>query len=113
MKKIYFFGLIVFVLLLGACSGNNENSNTEEAANSSEESGVELGEKDLTIHYDAWARATVVSHLIAAVIENIGDNVDVKQVVAAPMWVSIADGAADFTASAWLPDSQKEYWDEY
>src|SRR5690625_5585371 len=29
------------------------------------------------------------------------------------MWASVADGSADFTASAWLPDSQKEYWDEY
>ena len=113
MKKIYFFGLIAFVLLLGACSGNNENSNTEEAANSSEESGVELGEKDLTIPYVAWARETVVSHLLGEVLEDIGYNVDVKQVETGPMWASVADGSADFTASAWLPDSQKEYWDEY
>src|SRR5690625_2932324 len=112
MKKIYFFGLIVFVLLLGACSGNNENSNTEEAANSSEESGVELGEKDLTIPYVAWARETVVSHLLGEVLVDIGYNVDVKQVETGPMWASVADGSADFTASAWLPDSQKEYRSE-
>src|SRR5690625_7693870 len=96
MKKIYFFGLIVFVLLLGACSGNNENSNTEEAANSSEESGVELGEKDLTIPYVAWAREKVVSHLLGEVLEDIGYNVDEKQVETGTMWARVEDDTADY-----------------
>src|SRR5699024_3830006 len=69
--------------------------------------------QDLTIPYVAWARETVVSHLLGEVLEDIGYNVDVKQVETGPMWASVADGSADFTASAWLPDSQKEYWDEY
>src|SRR5699024_8010494 len=81
-------GLIVFVLLLGACSGNNENSNTEEAANKSEESGVELSEKDLTIPDVAWARETVVSHLHVEVLEDISYNVNVKHEDTGQMWES-------------------------
>ncbi len=112
--------LMLSVMLLAACSegessteasGSSENNEGESVHK--ENSGPELGKKDLTIPYVAWARETVVSYLMGEVLEDIGYNVDVKQVETGPMWASVADGSADFTASAWLPESQKQYWDQY
>ncbi len=36
-----------------------------------------------------------------------------KQVEAGPMWSSVADGSADFMASAWLPATHASYWEQY
>ncbi|MUV36442.1 Glycine betaine-binding protein OpuAC [Lentibacillus sp. JNUCC-1] len=124
MKKQHFIGFIMILvlsMLLVACGGNNdntdnqssaENNGDQEATNENNE-GPELGKKELTIPYVAWARETVVSYLLGEVLEDIGYDVDVKQVETGPMWASVADGSADFTASAWLPESQKAYWDKY
>ncbi|RYG72976.1 glycine betaine ABC transporter substrate-binding protein [Lentibacillus lipolyticus] len=117
--------ILLLSLFLAAC-GDNEESNAENQssdenngeqqendAEEEENNGPELGKKDLTIPYVAWARETVVSYLLGEVLEDIGYNVDVKQVETGPMWTSVANGSADFTASAWLPESQKAYWDKY
>lgn len=127
IKKQYFIGIMTILMLsvlLVAC-GDSEGSGTDgqssdenngdQQENESEEGNdsPELGKKDLTIPYVAWARETVVSYLLAEVLEDIGYNVEVKQVETGPMWASVADGSADFTASAWLPESQKAYWDKY
>ncbi|WP_343751017.1 glycine betaine ABC transporter substrate-binding protein [Lentibacillus halophilus] len=115
--------ILMFSIVLAACGADDNNTNASESPENNESQNentetdenkdVELGKKELTIPYVAWARETVVSYLMGEVLKDIGYNVEVKQVETGPMWASVADGTADFTASAWLPKSQKQYWDQY
>lgn len=119
-KKFRFLGLaIVFMLsiVLVACGSDDDKDSASEGDSGNDkdnaESGVELGETDLTFPYVAWAGATARTFLIAEVLEEVGYNVDVTQVEAGPMWSSVADGSSDFMASAWLPATHQSYWEEY
>ena len=124
-RKLRLVGLafvLALSMLLAACGADNTDDGAETGpaegedttgTETEESSGVELGQTDLTIPYVAWARETPVSYLLAAVLEDIGYNVTVTQVEAGPMWSSVADGSADFHASAWLPATHASYWEEY
>lgn len=121
-KRFRFASLIsVFLLaiVLVACGGNNDgadnNSEQEDTNNTETEeaTGLELGQEDLSLPYVAWARETISTHILAALLEDIGYNVDVKQVEAGPMFSSVADGSSDFHTSAWLPATHASYWEEY
>ncbi|MBO0992515.1 glycine betaine ABC transporter substrate-binding protein [Bacillus sp. SD088] len=118
-KKFYLVGFaftLALSMLLAACGNSaDDESNGNDSAGSDTDggSGVELGQEDLTLPYVAWARETPASYLLAAVLEDVGYSVDVKQVEAGPMWSSVADGSADFMASAWLPATHASYWEQY
>src|SRR5690625_1648393 len=121
-KKFRFASIIslfLLAILLVACGGgeDEEGEGTEEETEtedtSEEEAGLELGQEDLSVPYVAWARETISTHLLAAILEDVGYNVDVKQVEAGPMFTSVADGSEDFHTSAWLPATHAKYWDEY
>ncbi|WP_174616210.1 glycine betaine ABC transporter substrate-binding protein [Virgibacillus ihumii] len=119
-KKFRFIGFAMIVALavvLAACGGGNEessdSSNSGSEGESGSSSGVELGEKELTMPYVAWAGAIARTHLIAQVLEKAGYEVETPQVEAGPMWSSVSDGSADITASAWLPTTHQSYWKKY
>lgn len=118
-KKFRFTGLAIVLMLaiaLVACGNDDEKDESSDSGSddsSSAADGVELGEKDITFPYVAWAGATARTFLIAEVLEEAGYNVNVTQVEAGPMWSSVADGSSDFTASAWLPTTHKSYWEKY
>src|SRR5690625_3832606 len=126
-KKFRFSALILMFVLaiaLVACGGNDEGDDSgadqadesdqvDDSESTEEAAGLELGQEDLTLPYVAWARETISTHILAALLEDIGYNVDVKQVEAGPMYSSVADGSADFHTSAWLPATHESYWDEY
>src|SRR5690625_5190089 len=110
--------VLTLSLILAACGGGDadegEDVGTSEPADDTEEAaGVELGQENLTIPYVAWAREAISTHILAALLEDIGYNVETRQVEAGPMWASVADGSADFHTSAWLPATHASYWDEY
>ncbi|MFS0614269.1 glycine betaine ABC transporter substrate-binding protein [Lederbergia ruris] len=112
MGRKWPFVSLVFVLalsmLLAACGSDSEEDNASNTG-----SGIELGQKDLTLPYVAWAREMPVSYLYAAVLEDVGYNVELKQVEAGPMWSSVADGSADFFTGASLPVIHGEYEKKY
>lgn len=113
-KKTWLSFLLVLSLslVLAACGGGDD---AEETTDESDNGGtsVELGQENLTIPYVAWAREAISTHILAALLEDIGYNVETRQVEAGPMWASVADGSADFHTSAWLPATHASYWDEY
>lgn len=92
---------------------NNNNDNNNENNEDSGDTALELGETDLKMPYVAWAREEISTHLLAAILEDVGYNVELSQVEAGPMFTSVADGDSDFHTSAWLPATHKEYWDKY
>lgn len=112
--------ILMFSLLLAACGGDSEeeeNTDTPDGSNDegSEETSeeLEIGQENLTQPYVAWARETISTHMLGALLEMVGYNVELTQVEAGPMWSSVADGSADFHTSAWLPATHASYWEEY
>lgn len=122
--------MLALALILVACGGNDSGEEdtagqdtegttedqgsegtTEDSGNGEE--GLELGQEELTVPYVAWARETISTHLLAALLEDVGYTVDVKQVEAGPMFASVADGSADFHTSAWFPATHASYWEQY
>lgn len=91
----------------GSASTNNDNGNDQG------DDDVELGDKDITIPYVAWAGVEARTHLLAQVLRDVGYNVELKEVEAGPMYSSVADGSADFVTCLWLPATHGEYWDKY
>ncbi|WP_255584940.1 glycine betaine ABC transporter substrate-binding protein [Virgibacillus saliphilus] len=108
---------MILILFLAACGGDDseETSNDASADEGSEETseGPEIGQEDLTQPYVAWARETVSTHMLGALLEMVGYNVELSQVEAGAMWSSVADGSADFHTSAWLPATHASYWEQY
>src|SRR5690625_1417458 len=126
-KKFRFSALILMFVLaiaLVACGGNDEGDDSgadqadesdqvDDSESTEEAAGLELGQEDLSLPYVAWARETISTHILAALLEDVGYNVDVKQVEAGPMFSSVADGSSDFHTSAWLPATHASYWEAY
>lgn len=113
MKKKTWVSLLLILtlsLLLVACGGGDNEENANEG---NEGTSIELGQKNLTVPYVAWAREAISTHILAELLEDVGYNVTVTQVEAGPMWASVADGSADFHTSAWLPATHAEYWNQY
>lgn len=108
--------MFILAIVLVACGGDDgvdEQEQDEGTEETSEEGGLELGQQDLTVPYVAWARETISTHLLAAILEEVGYNVEVTQVEAGPMFASVADGSSDFHTSAWLPATHASYWEQY
>lgn len=116
-KKLFTFVLLlVFSLVLVACgsdSGDSDKGGTDDTSTGDSELLLELGQEDLSVPYVAWARETISTHLLAAILEDVGYNVDIKQVEAGPMYAGVAEGTEDFHTSAWLPATHASYWEEY
>src|SRR5699024_9619002 len=103
-KKLRYVGLALILLVstfLAACGSSDDKKDVDLQ--------VEKGKDKLTIPYVNWARETPVTYLLAEVLEDVGYDVDVKQVEAGPMYPSVADGSADFHAAGWLPTTHKDY----
>src|SRR5699024_1647334 len=99
--------VIATSLLLAACGGanddaeNNANNNNDNGNNDAD--GIERGGTDIEIPYVAWAGSTTRSPILGKVLEEVGYNVDVKQVEAGPMWAATADDEDTLNATGWLP----------
>lgn len=109
--------LLTLALVLVACGGGEEEESApvddETEQQGEDTAGVELGETNLTVPYVAWARETISTYMLAALLEEVGYDVEVAQVEAGPMFASVADGSADFHTSAWLPATHASYWEDY
>jgi len=111
-RLIGFIAFLSLAMILVAC-GEEEDGNSADGDSEEYDLELELGEESLTVPYVAWARETISTHLLAAILEDIGYDVEVTQVEAGPMYTSVADGTADFHTSAWLPATHANYWEEY
>jgi len=131
LKKFRFLGIaLVFALAVAlvAC-GSDDNNNNESSGNNNNDSNaaeddgntndgdasgdIELGQEELTIAYVAWAGEQARTPIIAKVLEKAGYEVEQSVLEAGPMWQAVADGSADLTTAAWLPDTHGDYWEQY
>ena len=96
--------LLVLVSLIGAgCV--QEGEVTDE--------GTESTAEPVKIGYVLWDGEIASTNVMKIVLEQAGYEVDITAVDGGPLYQGVADGQFDFTTSAWLPQTQKNYWDQY
>lgn len=113
--------MLILSMMLVACGGADSGENANEGSPANENNTavdqnndeLALGQRNLTLPYVAWARETISTFMLANLLEQVGYEVDVRQVEAGPMFSSVANGSADFHTSAWLPATHAHYWEEY
>ncbi|MBN2333750.1 MAG: glycine betaine ABC transporter substrate-binding protein [Deltaproteobacteria bacterium] len=67
------------------------------------------GKGKVELAYVEWDCATASTHVMKAVLEELGYDVEVIPVAAAAMWQSIAVADADAMVTAWLPTTHGHY----
>jgi len=105
-SKAWLTALILMLsMLLAACGGNGNSG----AAGS----GVQEGDKEITLVYVAWDSEIASTNVVKTVLEDrLGYKVNMLQVDNGPMWQGIADGSADAMVAAWLPGTHGNYYEE-
>lgn len=88
------------------------NSNSEKVKAWVE--GVEPVQGDqITLAYVAWDSEIASTHVVGAVLEQLGYKVELSQVEAGPMWAGVAGGDADAIVAAWLPTTHADYYQQF
>lgn len=75
--------------------------------------GGEDSKKTIRFGYVAWDGEIASTHVLTKVLEEAGYKVEMVNVDAGVLYQGLADGELDITTSAWLPVTQKNYWDTY
>ncbi|MCF8010302.1 MAG: glycine betaine ABC transporter substrate-binding protein [Clostridiales bacterium] len=104
--------LLVFMLttlfavsfLISGCAGNQQSSkDTPEK------------KKELHIGTVEWASAIAASNVAKEVLENkMGyENIKLTSLQNGALWTAVAEGDVDAEVCAWLPKTDKKYYDQY
>lgn len=91
--------------LLAAC-GDGEDTATNETDTVVDGESIELA-------YVLWDTEIASTHVVGAVLEDIGYDVTLTSLDNAIMWESVATGQTDGMVAAWLPGTHEEQYNEY
>lgn len=69
--------------------------------------------RSIKLGYVLWDGEIASSNVIRLVLQEAGHDVEMVNVDAGILYQGLASGELDFTVSAWLPATQKNYWDTY
>ncbi|PKY11500.1 glycine/betaine ABC transporter substrate-binding protein [Acidithiobacillus marinus] len=65
-------------------------------------------------YVSSWQSSNIETHIVGKLIqEKMHLPVRLISTEAGPMWASVAKGSADLTVTAWLPYTQKQYWQRF
>ncbi|MBD3359373.1 MAG: hypothetical protein GF365_01535 [Candidatus Buchananbacteria bacterium] len=73
---------------------------------------TDLGKDAITIGIPPWPGATVKSRVVAAILEEIGYQTEVKEMDSGVVYTSLADKQIDVSVAGWLPTTHQSYWEE-
>ncbi|MFW5986874.1 MAG: glycine betaine ABC transporter substrate-binding protein [Methanohalophilus sp.] len=96
--------LLVLSLFAAGCAQQGDEG---------EEAGTDTEEKTTSIGYVTWDGEIASTNVMKEVLEQAGYDVEIMSVDAGPLYQGLADGQFDFTTSAWLPQTQANYWEKY
>lgn len=75
--------------------------------------GVEkVDGESISLAYVAWDTEIASNNVIEIVLEDMGYEVDSKQVENGPMWNAVSTGEVDATVAAWLPGTHAEFYED-
>lgn len=69
--------------------------------------------KKMTLGYVAWSSEVASTHVVAAILGDLGYKVNLELLAAGPMWAGVAQGSIDAIVSAWLPTTQDVYFKQF
>jgi glycine betaine/proline transport system substrate-binding protein len=93
MKKSLFTLLIALALIVGFTMA----------------APVQAADKNVKLVYVEWDCATAATHVVKAVLEDMGYKVETIPVAAAAMWQAMGTGDAEGMVCAWLPVTHADY----
>ena len=73
----------------------------------------ENAKESIELAYVAWDTEIASTNVLKAAMEDHGFTVNITQVDAGPMWNAVAGSKTDGMVCAWLPFTQKEYYDDF
>lgn len=68
---------------------------------------------DVIMLYPNWADGIAITYLAKVILEDKGYTVSMKRLEPGPIFTSLSRGDTDVYMDAWLPYTQKDYWDKY
>ncbi|MGM0472040.1 MAG: glycine betaine ABC transporter substrate-binding protein [Bacillota bacterium] len=95
--------VLMVAVLISGCSGAEDQQGTSQQ--STDEQQIKLG-------YVQWASAEASTHLMAEVLKQAGYDVETMILQAGAMYEGTAKGDLDAFVCAWLPQTQKSYWEK-
>lgn len=98
MKKWTYIA-IALVCMMGV-AGCGTRSNTTD-------------KKTIKLAYVNWAEGVAVTHLMTALLEDMGYEVQSTMADVAPIYVSVAEGKQDIMVETWLPVTHAAYYEQY
>ena len=100
-KGLGFILLLAFTLLLAACGDDTTEAET-----------MVDGEK-IELAYVTWDTEVASTHVVGAVLDDLGYDTRLTTLDNAIMWEAIASGEADAMVAAWLPITHEPQLEEY
>lgn len=101
LRGFGFILLLAFILILAACGGETAN-----------EDALVDGDK-IELAYVTWDTEVASTHVVGAVLDDLGYDTRLTTLDNAIMWEAIATGEADAMVSAWLPLTHAPQLEEY
>ncbi|MDG6244520.1 MAG: glycine betaine ABC transporter substrate-binding protein [Methanolobus sp.] len=97
--------VLAMLVMVSGCTGQDTtgDNGTDEATTT----------KEATIGYVLWDGEIASTNVMKLVLEEAGYDVEIIAVDAGALYQGLADSQFDFTTSAWLPQTQKNYWERY
>lgn len=103
LRRKYRLLLYLMVIILSLAVGYSRNT----LPNASVNKGL------ITIGYINWQEDVAVSYLWQEILTSQGYTVKLISLDTAPIYVGLSKGNLDLFLDAWLPLTQKVYWDTY